>query len=109
MKDKVNIAPFVVGDEVISLGSGQTHDGKGCIKKGLKYTVKSICFRSDIYLNNENEGGLWLLDFFETYGSYPSQYFRKVQEQHAPLISFESIKESETKKESQEQEILIPN
>ena len=115
MKDKINIDPFVVGDEVvyitgISMPKNSIHiverivtEPCGCcaiILKGIEspFSLANNC------TDCNTRFPLQLYCF-----GWDPNSFRKVQTQHVPLMSFEKIKESETKKQSQEQEILIPN
>jgi len=115
---KNNIAPFYVGQKVVCLVTKYNFFGVGVLKDKV-YTVESIhkcscgCYNINVGLPVNHLGHSDCVSCGKIISDKrawcPSRFFAPLLEQSAPLLTFEKIKESETKKESQEQEILIPN
>lgn len=125
MEQKVNIPPFVKGDDVVFIGESSfglinnkvyqvhaSHQNEcGClaIDIGDIKHYKTHKTMECVVCGKDSCGGFIFTETFMSGYWVGHNELRKVQTQHATLMSFEKIKESETKKESQEQEILILN
>lgn len=92
---KANIPPFTVGQKVICVMEARTHNKEFSLKRGQTYIVQSIEYNTKY--------STWLISVFDNGGKWIPKEFAPIQEQTAPLLTFEKIKETE------KEEILIMN